>query len=183
VVEDFLRLARPQSVVMGSCDLAEELSNVITLVSAEAKNRDVLLELDASLMPVIEGDREKLRQAFLNLILNALQATPAGGRVTITAKKVESHDDEPAGVEICFADTGTGIPAEALDSIYEPFFTTKEGGTGLGLAITRKIIEGHRGRIEVESEPGRGTTFRVRLPDYLKPPEGLTGDNKHSCNA
>lgn len=168
VVEDFLRLARPQSVVWGECDLQDELNNVITLVAAEANVREVRLDLDASSVPVVAGDREKLRQAFLNIVLNALQATPAGGRVAVAASR-QVHADGAEWVEIRFSDTGGGIPPEALENIFEPFFTTKEGGTGLGLAITRKIVEGHGGRIAVESVPGHGTTFTVLLPERGRP--------------
>jgi signal transduction histidine kinase len=165
VVEDFLRLARPQPILMGSCDLAEELQNVLSLLSAEARKRDVVLECRLDPMPAIAGDPEKLRQAFLNIVLNGLQASPEGGVVTITMVREEPEPGGTAWVELVFTDTGPGIPEEAADKIFEPFFTTKEGGTGLGLIITRKIIEAHGGRITVVSPPGRGAAFRIRLPD------------------
>ncbi len=164
VVEDFLRLARPQRAVMGSCDVMGELANVIVLVSAEARKRHVLLELKPAELPQMAGDPEKLRQAFLNIILNGLQATEPGGSVTITGAYEGPADAEPGRIDISFADTGAGIGGEALEKIFEPFHTTKEDGTGLGLAITRKIIEGHGGSIEVKSTLGEGTTFIVRLP-------------------
>lgn len=165
VVEDFLRLARPQPILMGRCDLAEELQNVLSLLSAEARKRSVALECSADPMPAIAGDPEKLRQAFLNIVLNGLQASPAGGLVTITLAREEPEPGGTPWVELVFTDTGSGIPAEAADRIFEPFFTTKEGGTGLGLAITRKIIEAHGGSITVESASGKGAAFRIRLPD------------------
>jgi len=162
VVEDFLRLARPRAAEPGECDVMEELRNMITLLSTEARRRGVALELEPSTLPAIRGDREKLRQAFLNIILNGLQATPSGGSVTICAC---SEKDETTGdrVEIRFTDTGVGIDADIRARMFDPFFTTKEGGTGLGLAITEKIIAGHGGSIGVESEPGRGTTVKVTL--------------------
>ncbi len=164
VVEDFLRMARPQRAVMGDCDVMEELNNVIALVSAEARKRNVRLELTPALLPNMDGDPEKVRQAFLNIILNGLQATEPGGSVTITASHEEAKDNRPGWIDLSFSDTGHGIDADTLERIFEPFYTSKEGGTGLGLAITRKIVESHGGHIDVKSRPGEGTDFRVRLP-------------------
>lgn len=165
VVEDFLRLARPQPVLMGECDLLEELNNVISLVSSEARKRGITLECRVEKLPAIEGDPEKLRQAFLNIILNGLQASLPGGSVIISVRSQEPEPNEPAWVEILFADSGPGIPPAEAEKIFEPFYTTKEGGTGLGLAITRKIIEGHGGTITVESVFGHGAIFHIRLPE------------------
>jgi two-component system, NtrC family, sensor histidine kinase HydH len=100
--------------------------------------------------------------------LNAIQASPAGRAVTVST----SGDPEGGGIEIRFRDQGPGIPVEARREIFEPFFTTKGTGTGLGLPISKKIIEGHGGSIEVESEPGKGATFRVRLPGQPQEAEG-----------
>lgn len=165
VVEDFLRLARPQPTVFADCDVREELGNVLTLVSTDAKNRGVRLELEAPSLPIVRGDCEKLRQAFLNLVLNGLQATPRGGSMTISASVV-AQENGPNLVEIVFADTGAGIPAEVADKVFEPFFTTKAGGTGLGLVITRKIVESHGGTIQVDSQRSGGAVFRIRLPEH-----------------
>jgi two-component system sensor histidine kinase HydH len=164
VVEDFLRMARPQRVNMGDCDVMEELGNVITLVSAEARKGDLRLELKPARLPLVEADPEKLRQAFLNIILNGLQATSPGGSVTITASCEGREDEKSAWISLSFSDTGSGMSVETLERIFEPFFTGRAEGTGLGLAITRKIIEGHGGQIEVKSRPGEGTEFLVRLP-------------------
>jgi len=153
---------------MGNCDLMAELNNVITLVSAEARKREVRLELKPAALPVIEGDPEKLRQAFLNIILNGLQATPPDGSVTITVSLEEAKANGPGSIELSFSDSGPGIDADKMERIFEPFYTSKEGGTGLGMAITRKIIEGHGGRIEVMSEPGAGADFRIHLPVKVK---------------
>jgi len=159
VVEDFLRLARPQAAEMRRCSLREELETIVTLTANEARQRGIHLEFE---LPADElaatGDGEKLRQAFLNIVLNALQATPTGGSVTITA----CHTNNTC--EIRFSDTGPGIPAEVRERIFEPFFTTKPDGTGLGLAVTRKIIEAHHGVLIIDSENGTGTTVSVSLP-------------------
>jgi signal transduction histidine kinase len=164
VVEDFLQLARPVRVEQATCDLMAELGEVVTLVSPEAASRGVRLRLDRAGLPPVRGDREKLRQVFLNLILNGVQATARGGSLTVGALHLPPRDGNPAAVEISFADTGEGMEAAVLSRVFEPFFTTKEGGTGLGLAIAQKIVESHGGAIAAESVPGRGTVFRVTLP-------------------
>ncbi|MDD5287122.1 MAG: ATP-binding protein [Desulfuromonadaceae bacterium] len=159
VVEDFLRVARPQSTQKVPCSIQAELKTVVMLVANEAKQRQVTLELtESQFAETITGDGEKLRQAFLNIVINALQATPSGGRVIIALHKTKSW------IEISFCDSGPGIALENLQRIFEPFFTTKSDGTGLGLAITKKIIEGHGGTLHIESEMGKGTTVVVFLP-------------------
>lgn len=160
LVEDFLRMARPQFSEMKSCSLAEELETIVTLTHNDATKRGVGLVLETldDDMYYILGNGEKLRQAFLNIVLNALQATGSGGTVTITAKKCGDK------IEIVFKDSGSGISEESLEHIFEPFYTTKVDGTGLGLAVTKKIVEAHAGTIVIESEIGKGTTVIVRLP-------------------
>ena len=115
-------------------------------------------------LPAVRGDREKLRQVFLNLVLNGIQATGSGGSLTIASVAIPPGDGASGAVELSFTDTGEGMGPAVLGRIFEPFFTTKPDGTGLGLAITQKIVESHGGRIEVTSEVGKGTTFRVRIP-------------------
>ncbi len=160
VVEDFLRMARPQPSLMIRCTVQDELETIVTLVRSDARERDVELVVQPTDHPVIiRADGEKLRQAFLNIIINALQATPPGGRVIISATV-----KQPALCEIRFRNSGPGIDAESLAHIFEPFFTTKPDGTGLGLGITRKIVESHGGTVQVESEPGEETTVTVQLP-------------------
>lgn len=158
VVEDFLRFARPAPVERGRFDVNEALREVLTLTRQPALKNGVRMELAAGMLPPLPGDREQLKQAFLNMVLNALQAMPGGGALTISTDLV---DDQ---LRIRFADTGQGIPAENLERIFNPFFTTRQEGTGLGLAITHRIIQGHGGRIEAQSQLGKGTTFTVILP-------------------
>lgn len=165
VVEDFLRMSRQQPVELRDCSIREELETIVTLVAKEAHDRGISLRLEPGAEPaIIRGDGEKLRQAFLNIVINALQATPSGGSVGIALNRAE------AGFEISFRDSGTGITPDNLQRIFEPFYTTKPDGTGLGMAVTRKIIEGHGGRLDIESEVGQGTTVSIRLP---LPPEGV----------
>jgi two-component system sensor histidine kinase HydH len=160
VVEDFLHMARPQPADMRPCPVQEELETIASLVANDARKRQIKLILHPPAIPVIiQADGEKLRQAFLNIIINALQATPSDGRVVISTAV---HQGEQC--EISFHDTGQGMDGQTLESIFEPFFTTKPDGTGLGLAITKKIIESHGGTLTVESDVGSGTTVMVRLP-------------------
>lgn len=164
VVEDFLRMARPLPVEMVRCRVQAELETVALLVTNDARERKVSLVLEPPAADVaVKGNGEKLRQAFLNIAINSLQATPSGGSLTISTSVC--REDEAAGMcEIRFRDSGVGIDAAAMPRIFEPFYTTKPDGTGLGLAITRKIIEGHGGTLQVESAVGQGTTVLVWLP-------------------
>lgn len=160
VVEDFLHMARPQQNDVKPCAVQEELEILETLVSGDAKQRGVKLVLQPPTSPVIiSADGEKLRQAFLNIIINALQATQPGGSVIISTKVYQTNL-----CEIRFRDTGSGIDAETQKKIFDPFFTTKPDGTGLGLAITKKIIESHGGSLLIESDTGQGANVIVRLP-------------------
>lgn len=163
VVEDFLHMARPQPADMQACPVQEELETIVNLVSNDARERQIKLVQEPPSFPVIiRADGEKLRQAFLNIIINALQATPPGGSVTISTTVLQT--DTATACQIRFRDTGPGIGKETLERIFEPFYTTKLDGTGLGLAITKKIIESHSGTLTVESNFGNGTTVTVRLP-------------------
>ncbi len=123
----------------------------------------------------VRGNRGALEQALMNLVLNAVDAMPDGGRVAVTHSVRDVRLGELAGcpagryVMVEVADNGSGIPPEARDKIFEPFFTTKDLGTGMGLAIVDRVARLHRGSVTFESAPGRGTTFRVWLP-WIAPP-------------
>jgi two-component system, NtrC family, sensor kinase len=106
---------------------------------------------------VLEADREQIERVFINLFVNAVDAMPGGGTLTVRA-------EEDGGVTVRVTDTGGGILPEALEKIFEPFFSSKERGTGLGLAIVFGIVQRHRGTIRVESAVGAGTTFTLTLP-------------------
>jgi signal transduction histidine kinase len=108
---------------------------------------------------VIRGGRSQLKQLFLNILLNAIQAMPGGGRLSVEAL---SQDGRRAVISI--GDTGEGIREENLDRIFDPFFTTKKGGTGLGLSVCYNIVKSHQGEISARSKPGQGTTLLVVLP-------------------
>ncbi len=117
-------------------------------------------------LPRVSLDQELFKQALLNLFLNAQQAMPDGGMLTVQATSGTTTEPN-SHVELCLIDTGSGMPPDMLSKVFRPFFSTKPGGTGLGLPTTRKIIEAHGGTIEVESELGRGTRFTIRLPVAL----------------
>lgn len=129
-------------------------------------SHNITVELEcAAEAPTVQADRQQFRQLFLNLLTNASDAMPQGGTLTVRVFPGRMATGAAAAV-IEFADTGTGIAPTDLAKIWEPFFTTKpEGkGTGLGLAICRRIVEEHQGTINIESEPGQGTTVRITLP-------------------
>jgi signal transduction histidine kinase len=149
--------------------ILEDLSGILEFQpAAKSVKRDLRL---APGLPLISADSGQIRQVFLNIILNAIQAMPNGGELEISTGGASSEGRE--GVEITIRDTGTGIPKEDTEDIFQPFFTTKEEGTGLGLAISYGIIKGHDGDITVQSEVGRGTTFRIFLPEG-PPAEAVT---------
>jgi signal transduction histidine kinase len=131
----------------------------------EARSVSYDVEVQPNLPPV-HMDRRLIRQALVNVAVNALQAMPQGGTVRVRCRR-ELHDNRDH-VRIGISDQGMGIPTELLHRVFEPFFTTKAQGTGLGLAVVRRILEEHRGEIAVDSAPGRGTTFTIRLP-FLPP--------------
>lgn len=128
-------------------------------------------------MPLLLMDTDQMTQVFLNILINAVEASPKGGTVTVS-----SQYDEQGRFHILIQDEGLGIPREDLDKVFDPFFSTKKKGTGLGLAIVKSIIEGHGGDIEVESEPGKGTRFVVTLPAYQASQEKDEPDETEECS-
>jgi signal transduction histidine kinase len=127
-------------------------------------NIDVVTELGDA-VPDIEIDGPQIRQVFYNLILNAVQAMDKGGDLMVSTRVREAGSKEQGGfIEVSIADTGPGIPEKNLEKIFEPLFSTKVKGTGLGLSVCASLVEGHGGKIEVESEKNKGTVFRVALP-------------------
>ncbi len=163
ITEEYLRFARLPRPKLEREDLGELITSLIAFMHQELAARgvvvDVQLEPD---LPPVAADEHQLRQALLNLMRNGVEAMGQGGRLTLTARRVPDAGDGRS-VELTIADSGEGIAPEHLPKIFDPFFSTKEGGTGLGLALTQQIIVEHGGRIDVQSQPGRGTTFTVRL--------------------
>jgi two-component system sensor histidine kinase PilS (NtrC family) len=173
LITDFLQYARPAPPKPQAVELAEVLGEIAEMCR-HGLPPEIAFELDAPAGLRALADATQLRQALWNLVTNARQAMPEGGRLRVAARAVEPSQDGAGadrkggmegspGVEICVSDTGTGIPPEIAERIFDPFFTTKAGGTGLGLATVHRIVESHQGSIQVESRAGEGTCFRLRL--------------------
>jgi len=129
----------------------------------EIADRDILVERElAGELPHILLDRSQLKQAFYNVIKNALQAMRSGGILRVRTEADETF------VMVSFIDSGSGIAPEEIGQLFEPYFTTKKAGTGLGLMIVQRIVREHGGTIEIESDKGRGTTFRIKFPIHEK---------------
>ena len=158
-VRDLLSFARPHPPTPIECHVHTVLDEAISLVEKEPHSQHVEIKRRfADGLPNLKLDPQQMQHVFMNVILNAVQACSDDGGLTITTR------GEDGVVEIEFADTGTGMPREVLSKIFNPFFTTKPDGTGVGLSTARRIVEAHGGAVEVESEPGRGSTFTIRLP-------------------
>jgi PAS domain S-box-containing protein len=165
VVQGFLRFMRPQESEFKTLDLNALLASVSALVETEGAARGirVVFALDPAL-PQISADEELFRQAFLNVLQNACQAMPQGGQVTVETERVSGDR-----IRVTVRDEGVGIRPEDLDKIFKLYYTTKPDGNGIGLSIVYRIVQLHDGTIEVDSEPGRGTTMRVTLPMRASP--------------
>jgi signal transduction histidine kinase len=159
VVQGFLKFTRPEDLQLQPVAIQPVVEEVMPIISAEASKSgvDVRLEFPADLPPA-SADPGLLQQAFLNLALNACQAMPSGGSLRIAASRTPAHR-----IEVVFEDTGVGIAPEQLTRIFDLYFTTKEHGSGIGLSLVYRTIQLHDGEIEVQSVPGRGTTFRILL--------------------
>jgi signal transduction histidine kinase len=157
LLQEFLDFARPRDLALASFDLSNVLTDVLDLLSEEIAGAGLTLER-AWLSPLtVRGDEQRLRRVVVNLVRNALQATPAGGRVRVSARA-------EAAVHLLVEDSGPGIPRELRARVFEPFFTTKASGSGLGLPLAHSIIEQHGGKLSIlDSELG-GAGFEITLP-------------------
>jgi signal transduction histidine kinase len=163
IANGLLNFSRTSTTEFRSTDLNQVIRDTLSLVEHQLKTAQIDLDLDlAEDLPSIHGNPGKLQQVFLNLILNAKDAMPGGGRLRVTTL-LNGH------VEVVISDSGSGIAPEHLKRIYDPFFTTKNlpggmRGTGLGLSVSYGIIQEHAGKIHVESAVGAGTTFHLEFP-------------------
>ena len=157
IISSLLDFARPKAPVREKLDINQLIKEALSRTTVP-ENIRVVSQLDET-APNILADRDQLERVFGNLVLNGIQAMPEGGELT-----VESTISDPDWVTVSFTDTGVGIPEEELAKVLEPLFTTKAKGIGLGLALSRVLVEEHGGTIGVESEVGKGSTFKVRLP-------------------
>ncbi|WP_409294982.1 ATP-binding protein [Peribacillus sp. SCS-26] len=158
IVSEFMVFAKPHAVYFSSCNICEILQSVISLLEAEAALKGVIITYQGSGDAVIYGERNQLKQVFLNLIKNAIEAMPHGGEVRLAAGNAGS------AVTVTIEDTGIGMSQEQIKRLGEPFNTTKPAGNGLGLMVSYKIIHNHHGTILVESESEKGTRFHISFP-------------------
>jgi signal transduction histidine kinase len=159
IIEQFLTLSRPFQLNLRESSLQDLLKNLITLFQEEVSSLGITLQTEIpSELPPIKMDPEKLTQAFINIMKNGMQAMGQGGTLRIETISLKE------GVEIIISDSGSGIPPEQMEKIFNYYYTTKEKGVGLGLPIAHRIIEAHGGQLKIESRFGSGTKVTVMLP-------------------
>jgi signal transduction histidine kinase len=170
VLEDFLQLAGPRELAPRRLDLAAVVARIMDFLGGELERRQLRLERDLpDGLPAVAGEEERLRQVIVNLLLNAFEATPAGGTVQVTARTEGTSSGAPGAtgrVALVIEDSGAGVAASAREQIFEPFFTTKPQGSGLGLSIVHAVVAQHGGSISVGASPLGGARFVVELPRW-----------------
>ena len=160
ILDRFLTFARPTQPKLEQCNVNDIIIDIVKLLSKDNLPQNITLKTELETIPDSVLDYEQIEQALLNVAINAIQAMKKGGVLTLATRCNELEKF----VEIDISDTGSGIPSESLEGIFEPFYTTKPKGTGLGLSITSTIIESHKGFIEVKTIPDKGTRFTIKLP-------------------
>ncbi len=159
IITDFLNYARPRNPELAPCRIEEVLEKNLTYLAPQIKQQGCqVFQFYESNLPVIMADADMLYQVFLNILINAMQAMQAGGKIII---KTRSASD---AVVVVMEDEGSGIPDDLLEKVWDPFFTTKETGTGLGLGVVKKIIDMHAGEIQIRNRTAGGTQVMIRLP-------------------
>jgi signal transduction histidine kinase len=160
IVDRFLRFARPAPPVLEKAEVVPIFDEILQLLRPQIERQGISVQKDFRSVPAVTLDKEQMKQVVLNLLLNAIQAMPEGGRLGLSGQvSGENH-----WIQLSVQDSGVGIPVENMSRLFDPFFTTKERGIGLGLSIAHRIVEQHEGKIEAESNPGRGTLFTIWLP-------------------
>jgi two-component system NtrC family sensor kinase len=185
LINDLLSFARPSKPNVAPENINDVVENIARILETQAKEKNVVIlrELGDNL-PKIWIDREQMKQVFMNLILNAIQAMREGGSISIWSRLISRNGAEPAGdfVQVEIRDTGIGIPEENLQHIFDPFFTSKDEGSGLGLAVSHQIVQEHGGYVTVESQVGKGTAFFVHVP-VGKPVRPVANGRAHANEA
>ncbi|WHY78683.1 ATP-binding protein [Neobacillus sp. WH10] len=160
IVNDLMYLGKPKEMQFEKARIEEIIAYTLSITQQQAERQGVTVETTiAGALPSLDCDEKQLKQVFLNLIKNAIESMPEGGRILVHAKGIESHK-----MYISIQDEGCGIADENILNLGEPFFTTKKDGTGLGLMVTNQIIKDHDGKLKIESEIGKGTRVKVMLP-------------------
>ena len=179
LINDLLSFARPSKPNVAPENINDVVDNIARILEAQAKEKGVVIVRDFAVeVPKAWIDREQMKQVFMNLILNAIQAMDGEGSITISSREVTRRGTAPVGqfVQVEVRDTGVGIPDDNLEHIFDPFFTSgKEEGSGLGLAVSHQIVEEHGGFLTVESKVGQGTGFWVHLPVSAPVRAGASG--------
>ena len=176
LVTELLNFARPSDPKLELEDINTILDGMILLVSTETKKKRIeVIKNYSSDFPPVQIDREQIKQVFLNILINAIEATPENGKIFIKTLTFTKPGGEPYA-QIEFTDTGSGISEEYLEDIFNPFFTTKTTGSGLGLSISNQIIQDHKGYINVESQLHKGTSFFINLPVNQEHPKRRKDD-------
>ena len=160
IVDQFLRFAKPAPPLLEKTEVSSIFEETLQLLRPQIEKQLIVVEKEFQPLPIILIDREQMKQAILNLLLNAIQAMPGAGHLTLKGQ----NSEDGQWIHLSIQDSGVGIPGEDMNKLFDPFFSTKEGGMGLGLSIAHRIIDQHHGKIEVESTPGEGTLFTVWLP-------------------
>jgi PAS domain S-box-containing protein len=162
IVHSLLSFARRSAGLHAAVDLNQVVEETLLLVEKQVAREGIHLKRSLSpAVPIIQGDANALQQVIMNLLLNARDATPPGGEIRVVT---EASAEPPGGARVVVSDTGSGIPADVLPRIFDPFYTTKPQGTGLGLSISYGIVRDHQGTLDVQSTPGAGTTFVLTFP-------------------
>jgi signal transduction histidine kinase len=171
LVNELLEFARPSDPRWAFEDINAILDGMILLISTATKKKLITMIKDyGSNLPLVQIDREQIKQVVLNILLNAIDATSENGKITVKTRSFIKPGGQPY-VQIEFTDTGCGIPGEHLEDIFNPFFTTKATGSGLGLSISSQIVQDHKGYIDVESQLEKGSSFFINLPVHQDHPE------------
>jgi len=179
VIEEMMELARPTSLNLEPTNLNEVLMQVLEMFEGQVTDQGIKVAQEFGQdLPFCLSDRKRLHRCFSNIIANGIQAMTGGGDLAVHTSLVPTYSSAPAvaagagvpigpAIRVVIADTGQGIPPDRLSRIFDPFYTTKEKGLGLGMAIVHRIVEDHRGNIDVQSQVGLGTTFTIHLPASL----------------
>jgi len=166
IVKDFLEFARPADPKVVSFSADEALTEIRDLMESQLEEEKITLSLESTQNLELLGDPQQLKQVLINLVRNAADSLEGSGAITLRSRKAPRmlHGEFTEAVILEVEDTGSGIPLNIQDKIFDPFFSTKKDGTGLGLAISAGIVDKQGGNLEFESEPGKGTVFRIVMP-------------------
>jgi signal transduction histidine kinase/putative methionine-R-sulfoxide reductase with GAF domain len=175
IVDQFLRFARPAPPLLEKAEMVTIFEETLQLLRPQIEKAKILVKKEFESLPLITVDKEQIKQVILNLLMNAIQAMPRGGELSMGGR----FSKDGYWIELTIQDSGIGIHLEDLEKLFDPFFSTKEGGIGLGLSIAHRIIDQHHGKIEVESTPGKGTLFTISLPVFTPLENPAACSNEH----